>query len=157
MKTRTIFAALVLLGSGVSALAIEHGIHGRERNTGTIASYLTGCGDVYTFNGIVGQTITADIDHSEYGGGQDFYLEVFGPGGSFLCSNDTNSTSRDPALTCLVQQSGAHQIVVTANGGSCFPALGDRNFFYLLNVSLRGKANDGPIQSAVSSSVNTQK
>lgn len=154
-RTQTAFliAAAALLATADPASAFRD----REDNVGTVANWLSGCEDVYTFQAAFGQQVAADIDHDSLGAAQDFVLRLIGPDGGEVCSNNNDENGSDPSIVCTIEQAGLHRLQVELLSGACVSTSGDPASYYLLHVSLRSRASEGPVSTALAASSNKVK
>lgn len=64
--------------------------------------------DIYTFDGAAGQTITIDLESSEF----DTYLAILSPSGELLAENDDTDGSTNSSITITLGETGTFTIVV---------------------------------------------
>gem|GEM_PF-3161598 len=64
--------------------------------------------DIYDFDGASGQTITIDLESSEF----DTYLAIISPSGELLAENDDTDGSTNSSISITLSETGTFTIVV---------------------------------------------
>lgn len=166
-RAAALFAASVAILLAVSPRpSAGMAVAGREDKVGTIANVISGCFDQYTHQISTGSQIWVDIDAGSYLSPTSYCLELIAPNGAVIDSDVGGADfGGDASLVVIAPATGTYRFRVSIDDGSCgdlgynacAPPGGEPRAFYLLNLSIRALAVDGPLTTAVVKSVNTAK
>lgn len=130
----------------------EHRVQNtRESSASTITSFLTGCQDDYSFTAFNNQIVAADLDQRIDENFDNLQLRVLDSFNNVVCWGSGGGD--DDLMVACALPPGQYKIRVTEEFGFC-PSPGDWSYQYILNVSIRNKASDGPVLNAIATSKN---
>lgn len=166
MKPNRLVLAALACVLGATSFAHGMAIAGREDKVGSIANIISGAFDEYSLQATTGAQLWADLDAGAYLAPGVYCLQLIAPTNIVIAFDTGGATlDGDASIVRVIPTTGTYKLRVSVDDGDCsntsygvsVSPTGDASRFYLLNVSIRARASEGSLNTAISQSVNGAK